>query len=153
MPCRAVPASQLLQRPDARAWDLITMCAAGEEAAARRPQSQTSLRVFFFFALKSRIVSRRPTALLSPFVSEPQSQSACKIDELVHGWVTMGDSQSEGRGGGGTGAEVCVSGDTAPLTQVYALAFSAHNGLFCRRKRSRSHYLRFTFRQKAKARS
>lgn len=59
------------------------------------------LCVFFFFvALKSRIVSRRPTALLSPFVSEPQSQSACKIDELVHGWVTMGDSQSEGRGRG-----------------------------------------------------
>lgn len=75
------------------------MCAAGEEAGAGRPQSQTSLRVFSF-AVKSRIVSRRPTALLSPFVSEPQSQSACKIDELVHGWVTMGDSQSEGRGGG-----------------------------------------------------
>lgn len=39
-----------------------------------------------------------------PFVLEPQSQPACKIDELVHGVVTMGDSQRWGR----EGRSVCV---------------------------------------------
>lgn len=39
-----------------------------------------------------------------PFVSEPQSQPACKIDELVHGVVTMGDSRRWGR----EGRSVCV---------------------------------------------
>lgn len=94
--------------------------------------------------LKSHIVSRLPTALLSPFVLEPQSQSPCKIDELVHEgllWVTV-----EARVGGLGGTKVCVSGDTARLAQVTHSHFQLATQVFFspRWKRSRRYSLRFS---------
>lgn len=141
------PHDSLHQRQRATSRGSVGALAAAREGASRRSytgfnnhvcgrggsKSAASSQPNFsacFLRWEATLFAGGPLRSSAPFVWEPQSQSACKIDELVHEgllWVTV-----RARGGGwgdGSDQSLCVRWHSWTHTG-HPLAFSAHIGRF-----------------------